>query len=95
MWEKPRFGECAAVSSHRDWSRLSIASHRKTRPEKRVVGGEAEAHLIALACQAAPEGYERWSIRLLTKTAIQLEIVSQVGRETVRQVRKKMNANPG
>jgi transposase len=77
---------------------LDQALHRQPqpeRPEKRVVQGEAEAHLIALACQAAPEGYERWSIRLLTKTAIQLEIVAQVGRETVRQVLKKMNSNPG
>lgn len=65
------------------------------RPEKRRVSGEAEAHLIALACTKAPEGYERWSLRLLTKTAIELEVVSQVGRETVRQVLKKTNSNPG
>ena len=59
------------------------------RPEKRRLTGEDEAHLIALACTQAPKGYERWSIRLLTKTALELEIVSQVGRETVRQVLKK------
>lgn len=65
------------------------------RPEKRKLSGEAEAHLIALACTQAPSGYERWSLRLLTKTALELEVVSQVGRETVRQVLKKMNSNPG
>ena len=65
------------------------------RPEKRRLTGEDKAHLIALACTQAPKGYERWSIRLLTKTALELEIVSQVGRETVRQVLKKMSSNPG
>jgi transposase len=65
------------------------------RPKTRKVTGEAEAHLITLACTAPPAGFERWSIRLLTKTAIELEVVSQVGRETVRQVLKKMNSNPG
>lgn len=77
---------------------LTQALHRRPqveRPEKRKVSGEAEAHLIALACTQAPSGYERWSIRLLTKTAIELEILSQVGRETVRQVLKKMNSSPG
>lgn len=61
------------------------------RPEKRKLTGPEEAHLIALACCAPPTGYERWSIRLLTKTAVALEIVAPVGRETVRQVLKKMN----
>jgi len=65
------------------------------RPEKRKLTGPEEAHLVALACATPPTGYERWSIRLLTKTAVALEIVAQVGRETVRQVLKKMNSNPG
>jgi hypothetical protein len=32
--------------------------------------GEAEAHLIALACSAPPEGQKRWTLRLL-KRALQ------------------------
>jgi transposase len=67
----------------------------RERPEKRKLTGPDEAHLIALACSAPPTGYERWSIRLLTKTAVALETVAPVGRETVRQVLKKMNSNPG
>lgn len=65
------------------------------RPEKRKLTGEAEAHLIALACTAAPSGYERWSVRLLTKAAMEVEIVEQVGRETIRRILKKMNSNHG
>lgn len=59
------------------------------RPEKRKLSGPEEAHLIALACGVPPTGYECWSIRLLTKTAVALQIVAPVGRETVRQVLKK------
>jgi transposase len=65
------------------------------RPEKRKVTGKQEAQLITLACTEAPTGYSHWSIRLLTKKSIELEIVEQVGRETIRQVLKKMNSNPG
>ncbi len=65
------------------------------RPEKRKLTGEQEAHLIALACSRPPAGQQRWSIRLLTKTSVQMEIVEQVGRETIRQTLKKMNSNPG
>lgn len=65
------------------------------RPEKRKIHGEQEAHIITLACTQAPTGHSRWSVRLLTKTAIELEIVEQVGRETLRLVLKKMNSNRG
>jgi transposase len=65
------------------------------RPEKRKVTGKQEAQLITLACTEAPTGYSHWSIRLLTRKSIELEIVDQVGRETIRQVLKKMNSNPG
>ena len=63
------------------------------RPEKRRVTEEQEAQIIALACEPAPAGYSRWSIRLLTKRAIELEIVEDIGRETVRLLLKKMNLN--
>ena len=65
------------------------------RPEKRKVTGEQEAHLVALVCSPPPAGYQRWSIRLVRKRVIELEIVEQVGRETIRQTLKKMNSNRG
>jgi transposase len=71
---------------------LSDALNRRPqpeRPQKRKVTGQEEAQLIALACSTPPPGFERWSIRLLTKTAVELEIIEQVGRETVRHVLKK------
>ena len=39
---------------------------------RRSFDGRAEARLIALACSQAPEGRERWSIRLLADKAVEL-----------------------
>jgi transposase len=65
------------------------------RPQKRKLDGEQEAHLIALLCSQAPEGYERWSLRLVADKLVELEIVEGVSHETVRQVLKKTNSNRG
>lgn len=74
------------------------AALRRKKPErnyKRCLDGEAEAHLIALACSEAPQGYERWSLRLLTKRSVQLGIVEKLSHETVRSTLKKMNLSLG
>ena len=59
------------------------------------IDGDAEAHLIALACSKAPDGYARWSLRMLADKMVALEYVPQISHETVRQVLKKMNLSPG
>jgi len=51
--------------------------------------GEKEAKLIALACSKAPDGYERWSLRLLADRAVELEIVDSTSYETVRRTLQK------
>jgi hypothetical protein len=61
------------------------------RPEKRKITGEQEAQLIVLACTEPPTGHSQWSIRLLRKRVVELHIVEEVGRETIRLVLKKMN----
>ena len=73
---------------------LEAARNRSPQPprhEKRKLDGEQEAHLIALLCSQAPEGYERWSLRLVADKLVELEIVDSVSHETVRQVLKKTN----
>jgi transposase len=54
-------------------------------PNAPVVNGEGEARIVALACGQPPDGYSWWSVRLLTKRIVELEIVSSIGRETVRR----------
>jgi transposase len=53
--------------------------------------GKQEAMVIALACTDAPGGRDRWSVRLLARRAVELEVVETVSRETVRRVLKKMS----
>jgi transposase len=63
----------------------------KNPPRKSIVNGEDEARIIALACGEPPEGLSRWTVRLLAKRIVELQIVPSIGRETVRTTLKKHN----
>jgi hypothetical protein len=60
---------------------------------ERSLDGRAEARLIALACSEAPEGRDRWSMRLLADKAVELSIVESISHETVRKTLKKTNSS--
>src|SRR5215208_704423 len=64
------------------------------RVYERSFDGRAEARLIALACSQAPEGRDRWSMRLLADKAVEMGIVESVSHETVRKTLKKTNCVP-
>ena len=74
---------------------LSNALNRKisSRQYEYKIDGKVEAHLVALVCGKAPEGYARWTLRLLADRLVRLEQVEigSVSHETVRQALKKMN----
>ncbi len=55
--------------------------------------GEREAKLIALACGKAPDGYGKWSLRLLADRAVELRIVESTSHETVRRVLQKTRSS--
>ncbi len=76
---------------------IDDALHRRStpRPRQRLLDGTEEAHLLALTCSAAPEGNERWTLRLLADKMVELEYVDRVSHETIRQVLKKMNSSRG
>ncbi len=61
----------------------------------KALDGVAEAHLVALTCGEPPAGHERWTLRLLAERMVQLEYVTAVSHETVRQALKKTNSSPG
>ncbi len=74
---------------------LNNALNRKpsSRQYECKIGGKTEAHLVALVCGKAPEGYARWTLRLLADRLVRLEQVKieSVSHETVRQALKKMS----
>lgn len=57
--------------------------------------GKAEAHLVAIACGAPPEGRARWTLRLLADRMVGLGHVESVSHETIRMTLKKTISNPG
>lgn len=67
----------------------TLSRKRPDRIYERCLDGEAEAHLIALACSETPEGQAKWSLRLLRDQMIELAYVESVSHETVRTVLKK------
>jgi hypothetical protein len=64
---------------------------RQTPPRVPIFDGEAEARLIALACSEPPEGYARWSIRLLADKVVELGIVETAHHNTIARTLKKTN----
>lgn len=57
--------------------------------------GDFEAHLVALSCSDPPEGFTRWSLRLLADRVVELKYIDKVSHETIRQVLKKTKSNLG
>ena len=75
---------------------IDFAIQRKKRekpPIAKIFDGEFEAKLIALACTKAPEGRNRWTVRLLADKIVELEIAPTVSFMTVHNVLKKTNLN--
>ena len=73
---------------------LDAALERKPRekpPREVIFDGAFEARLIALACSDAPEGYQRWTVRLLADKAVELNFATSVSHMTVQRVLKKTN----
>ena len=77
---------------------LEAALKRKHNPNsarKRIFDGAAEAKLIALTCSPAPEGFARWSLRLLEEKVVELNIVKQVSDNTIgRTLKKRAQTSP-
>jgi hypothetical protein len=76
---------------------LEAALKRKHNPNsarKRIFDGAAEAKLIALTCSPAPEGFARWSLRLLEEKVVELNIVEKASDNTIGRTLKKTRSNP-
>ena len=67
----------------------TLSRKKPDRIYERRLDGEAEAHLIALTCSEAPEGFERWTLRLLGDQMVELAYVESVSHETIRSCLKK------
>jgi transposase len=73
----------------------ALERRKPRRQYRRKLDGDGEAHLVALACQAPPEGRSRWTLRLLADRLVQLEYVDEISYQTVHRTLKKTHSSPG
>ena len=59
------------------------------------VDGRVEAHIIAIACSEAPEGRERWTLRLIADELVRLGVVDSISDTAVMETLKKTNLSLG
>jgi transposase len=74
-------------------SALNRREQKKRR--QRIIDGEKEAYLIAIACSETPGGKSNWTLQMLADKMVELKVVEQVSIETIRQSLKKTNLNLG
>ena len=75
---------------------LEAALERNKRDNyTRTLDGNAEAHLVAIACSDPPPGRSEWSLRLLADRLVELSVVDSVSYMTVSRTLKKMNLSRG
>lgn len=69
---------------------LESALNEKPRPGRPSgISGAERAQITALACSSPPEGYSRWSLRLLANKAVELEFVETISHNAVGKILKK------
>ena len=66
---------------------------RETPPVPAKVTGEVEAHVVALACGEPPEGYCKWTLRLLADKTVELGYIDSISHVTISTILKKTNLN--
>jgi len=67
--------------------------HNPNSARPRIFDGAAEAKLIALACSPAPEGFARWTLRLLEEKVVELAIVDKASDNTIGRTLKKTRSS--
>ena len=70
---------------------IALNGKESDRIYAKKVDGDAEAHLVALSCSEPPEGFARWSLRLLADKVVELGYIDSISHETVRRTLKKRN----
>ena len=74
-----------------DGLEVALSGHPSEREYEKKIDGDLDAHLIAISCSEPPEGFSRWSLRMLADKVVELEYVDSISHETVRRALKKTN----
>ena len=69
---------------------LDSAINEKPRAGRpNLFDGKSRASITALACSEAPQGHERWTLRLLADRAVDLELVESISHQQIKNILKK------
>jgi len=64
---------------------LERALYEKRRPgAEALLQASEKQRIIAMVCSDPPEGFARWTVRLVAEEAVKRRLVPRVGRETIR-----------
>ncbi len=78
-----------------DGLEVALNGRKGSRTYAKKADGDFEAHLVALSCSEPPEGFARWSLRLLADKVVELEYIDSISHETIRKVLKKTKLSLG
>lgn len=73
----------------------ALTKKKGSRIYEKKTDGDFEAHLVALSCSEPPEGFARWSLKLLAEKVVELKYIDSISHETVRGILKKTKLNHG
>ena len=94
-----RCGRATVERVRKQFVEEGLEAALQPKPSNRVyekkLDGRLEAHLIATACGAPPEGRSRWTLRLLGDQMVVLGHVDSLSYETVRRTLKKTSLSLG
>ncbi|MBC7659568.1 MAG: helix-turn-helix domain-containing protein [Chitinophagaceae bacterium] len=60
----------------------------------KLIDEKMEARIVAMICSKAPEGFSRWSLRIIVEEAINRGIVETVSEETIRRIMHRHELKP-
>jgi transposase len=74
---------------------LERALCEKQRPGAvAVLEGRHQQRILAMVGSNPPEGYARWTVRLITQEAVKRKLVPKVGRETIQVLLQSHDLKP-
>src|SRR5436190_22606580 len=75
---------------------LEAALYERPRPGRAPkITGDIEAQLTVLACSNAPDGHNRWTLRLLADQMVALGHLESISHVALYKRLKKTNSSPG
>ena len=74
---------------------IALNGRKGNRIYEKKADGDFEAHLVALSCSDPPEGFARWSLRLLADKVVELDYIDSISHEAIRRILKKTNSSLG